>query len=736
MSDKPENVDPNVERNIQDSDTLLKKRATKDDKRPSYQMRGDSAIPVAKHTGKLWESRINAAKTKRENTGVQTAWDEALKYFNNDQLDHRTEGHPDRAGNRARATKLGETFTETENVVFANVAAQVPVLYAKNPRVEVTTFKKNNEEAQKRATMCERLLNVLFARKAAPGINLKPKARRCVVMCSLTNSAWLEVGYTRKSESGENTLEELRTLSKQLAKAKSEKEIKELEGKLMALEDKIDVLRPSGPWAKFRKPHQVVIDPTAVELDGEDAKWMAVYDYVPCSFILAVYGDKAADDQFKSIYKPSHILKVNAKKGSDGGAEHDDVSFSLFQKDAGYGAYGYETEEAFKAAQYMKVWYVWDKVTRRVMLYNDADWKWPIWVWDDPYQLDCFFPFVPLSFYTNPEGGEAQGEVTYYLDQQDAINEIIDEERRARAWARRNIFFDTNKISKDDAEKVLKGTDEMVVGVDVPEGQTINDCVWSMVPPSMRFTELFDVERKLRAVDRISSTTDMMRGVQFKTNTTNKAIESYQATTQTRVDEKIDAIEDMIGQVGWLVLQLVLQNMEKEEVERLIGEGNADLWAPMTAEAIASEFSVTIVGGSAQKPTSKMKKEEALQLGQVLGQFADVSPMVVQVMLKVMESAFDEITMTEEMWAFVRESIFGKLQEQQNGGTGDGGTGNAGIEQGLQALAQLPPEAQRAIAKAVERGVPLADAIVGVIQQLQGGGGGGPQQQQPQQSAA
>src|SRR5690606_28491870 len=96
--------------------------------------------------------------------------------------------------------------------------------------------------------------------KAAPGVNLKPKAKRAVVMCALTNSAYLEIGYTFKGQSNEQALNDLLGLSKSLEKAKTPKEIEEIEGQLMALENRIEMLQPEGPWVKFRRPHQVLRD--------------------------------------------------------------------------------------------------------------------------------------------------------------------------------------------------------------------------------------------------------------------------------------------------------------------------------------------------------------------------------------------------------------------------------------------------------------------------------------------
>jgi hypothetical protein len=44
---------------------------------------------------------------------------------------------------------------------------------------------------------------------------------------------------------------------------------------------------------------------------------------------------------------------------------------------------------------------------------------------------------------------------------------------------------------------------------------------------------------------------------------------------------------------------------------------------------------VRVEGGSTDKPTSTQKKRQALELGQILGQFANAAPATVIVMLKM-----------------------------------------------------------------------------------------------------
>ena len=82
------------------------------------------------------------------------AWDEAVRYYNHDQADHRDGTDANVAGNRHVARRLNERFSSTENIVFANVNAQLPELYAKNPIVSVTS------QPQQDATMDEAVMHL------------------------------------------------------------------------------------------------------------------------------------------------------------------------------------------------------------------------------------------------------------------------------------------------------------------------------------------------------------------------------------------------------------------------------------------------------------------------------------------------------------------------------------------------------------------------------------------------
>jgi hypothetical protein len=693
------------------------------ERQPVYKVVGDTKIPVSKHHGKLWESRKKASLSKMENRGLLENWQEAIRYYKNDQ--RSGEDVKGRNSGNTRSVKVGdENWVETENIVFANTSAMVPSVYAKNPVAEVTSLVPNDDEYAARATQLERVINVLGGKKSNPGINLKPKARKAVIMATLTNIAYVEIGYTFKDQSNDQALQDLDQLAAELSVAKDQQEIETIEGKLEALENKIDFLRPSGPWCKFRHPKDVIRDPDSVEADMSDAKWIMIGDYVSTSFINAQYREEKGNNEHVSIYEPSHIISTNTGNGID-----DEInSFSLLNHDQNeYKNYGYDNEDSFKKAQRTKVWYVWDKITRRVYMYSDKDWKWPIWVWDDPYNLDQFFPVYALEFYTDPEDDIAQSEVMYYLDHQDAINQMNAEKAKMRHMAMYNIFYNMNVIKdRNFIEKFMNGTSKSATPVDLPPEADLKKAFTSLLPPSADYLQLFDTKVPKDAAAGISSVMPIMRGEQFKTNTTNDQVETYNSQQQTRLDEKIDAIEDFIGGIYWGIGQLCLQFMTAEEVTGLIGQQAAQGWQNYQPEDIRTAFSCQIVGGSTQKPTSKAKQDAAIKIGQVLGQFAQV-PAAILLILKVFERAYDDFTVTEEDWKMIEQSMQGEGANPEQ---------VQKLIQMIQAFDQLPPEAKMALGKATAQGAPIADALPRILEMAQGQGGGEQPTEQPAQNGA
>jgi hypothetical protein len=721
---------------------------------PVYKKFPEARIPVSKKLGTLWKSRRDAALRKLEQSGRIENWEEAIRYYKNDQRPN-FRGRPART-RRERGRKSG---VEAENIVFANTTALVPSIYAKNPSCEITANVHDDaqeggpdDEMRRVATVCERLVNALAVKKAAPGFNLKPKARKSVVMANLTNIAYIEIGWTPREQSSEQALQELDDLARRYAQPKDSKELEEIEGALLALEETVDFLNPAGPWCKFRHPKDVLTDPDATEADGTDAAWRMIADYLPTAQINATYRLREGDE-WRSMYKPTHV----AVSASGKEIEEEINNFSILKGQYDYKSWGFDSEDEFNKAARTKVWKVWDKVTRRVYMYADDDWSWPIWIWDDPYELDTFFPVYALQFYTDPEDDIGLSEVVYYLDQQDAINDVNAEMRKIRRRAFGKLFYNKNVIKNASViDAYMKGDmDDKAVGVDSPADAELQKALFALVPPSAQYKDLFNKEWYYSIIQKISSVQPVMQGEQFKTNTTNEAIETYNSTQQTRLDEKIDCVEDFVGDIFWGIAQLCLRFMPAEQVASILGPNDAQGWRNFTSAEIRTGISVQVVGGSSQKPTSRAKKQEAIQMGQVLGQYAQAGQgAVIMLILKVFEQAFDELTISEEDWKFlgtaIQQQIANSNPQGQPGAEGQPGaqdqsppgSPDAVIAQVAQLVDGMTPEAKLALGKALSQGVPVMEALPrimemqkGMLEQAPSGQAGPPQGTAPPSQA-
>lgn len=706
-------------------------------RQPVYKMLEGSKIPVSSKQGLVWKSRV--ARAKKLMRDLIDSWDENISYYNHDQNPHREGKGPEFANNRIRAKSLGSRHSSTENVVYSNVNAQIPIIYAKNPYVTFNSLVAGDTEQREtfdnRARALDKLVNALFGMTSAPGISLKPKARKAVLITLLTNMAWMEVGYTTKEKSSEQAMADLVDLSEKLSKTKEIEEIEEIEGALIALSEKIDFLSPSGPFVRLRMPHQVIVDPNASDPLLSDANWIAIEDMLPTDYINAIFAKEDEEkDEYKSIYEPTHILDCGEQTADD---TFDQSSTSLFDAAKPYSAYGYENEESFNKAKMTKVCYIWDKTTRRVLLYNSKNWKWPIWVWDDPYKLLNFFPVRPLFFHDNPVNIYAKGEVSYYLDQQDQINTINSERNQALNWARRNIFYDIDSgLTPDDITRILSGPENTAKGIKIPDGKKIADIIYSVTPPSTNFANMFDKKDLYDSINRITAANEVARGGEFKTNTTNRAIEYYATMGNMRMDMRLDAIEDFIADIGWMIAQLCLRFMDPQTVKQITNIDVTEFWAPIDPLTDLSMLAVSCIGGSSQKQNKQVRKQEAIEIGQILAQFVKAAPgAVTKITLDMFSEIFDDINITEEDWETIKIEAQQMIDAAHGGAPGQGGeqaaptdgppqqTGGANPQQlaimVTEALSSLPPNILKAIGSALAQGIPPKQILQELVGQLQ-----------------
>jgi len=668
-NDTQANIDATIESTSSPEQVNQEQAALAAEQRPKnlYRIDPKNKVPVSYYEGAAWKGRKTAGL--KNLSGLFESWQEAESYYTNSQMEHRRATDGQWKGNDVVSKNKNRKFSSTENMVYSTVNAEIPSIYAKNPNVEITAQSADQEPI---AVGLKHFINNLASRKDAPGINLKPKIRKSAMRASLMNEAWVMIGYTLKEYSADQAREDLARLAKELEEAKDEKEILRIEGELMALEESVDLLDPSGPFVKTVRGDQVIVDPASVEDDHSDANWIMVKMMLPTNYLNARFRqpDPKNPGQYVSAYQATHIVDAATQGGGVNQEQQEIDNFHIF--DAGKDnprEYGYDNRSSYERAKMTSVWYCFDKIKRRFYMYADNDWTWPVWVYNDPYRLPLFFPLKKLMYHTDPKKNRTRGEASHYLDQQDELNTISDEMNRMRTICRDKVLFDPESLDQATVENIFLDPNRKAVAVKGLSERGVDKVIAPPPLPNMQYQHLWDRSAAMSVINQISGLGDAMRGEQFKTNTTNQAIEFYNSTTGVRLDEKRDAIEDFIGEICSDVIFLCLQFMPIEQMAKIAGPQYAQNFAGlrnMGPDEIRDTFNIRIAGGSTQKPTSSAKKAEALQIAQILGQFARSNPYAGILATKVMERAFDTITIEAYEWQMMTQMAMATLQQGNN----------------------------------------------------------------------
>jgi hypothetical protein len=183
--------------------------------------------------------------------------------------------------------------------------------------------------------------------------------------------------------------------------------------------------------------------------------------------------------------------------------------------------------------------------------------------------------------------------------------------------------------------------------------------------------------------------------------------------------------------------------MDATTVQQLIGMDVSAFWRPLDNLRDYTQMSVTIVGGSTQKLTTQQKKQEAVQVGQMLSQYVRAAPATaLKVTFDMMSKAFDDFIISKSDWDAIAAETQQMAQSQTGGAPGQpqpGVSGQASPGSGpppgppqagggviaavVQALGQLPPPVLQAIGSALAQGVPPQQVFQQLLASQRGAAG-------------
>lgn len=597
---------------------------TVDEFQPLFKMISDNKIPVSKKEGILWKERLELCRKRTED--LSEAWETIKDVY----LGKSNAPSLDLDKKRSFIHQEDKVF---ENLLWANTIGINRETVMKLPHIEITTAYEPHEAI---AQAYERAINNYMGQIGNSGLNCKEKLKKADISAQLTNRGIIRLDWNDKVDT-DKLFGDIRNIEQKLAAATSTKEVQKLEGELYAANEKLSTSGMSGAQLTLIDPTRLFVDPNSQLESGLDADWM-IEERI----------------EFESILK----AKYGTDEGTVYAGEKSKIESSdkdKFREECINYASGEDTDVTSDNLRTVKTYYVWDKLKKRLYLYQEGKWDYPLWVWEDPYGLERFFPYYILSYNYGVTDSNILPEAAYYLPLMNGLNKINSMVDKARDRAFGTVIVDKKyRINEKDLQNIAAGKPGYVL-VDTPEGKTARDGVTGMITPGMENPALVNKFDLYQSIAKLCTADNITRGEEYKANTTNMAIQQYSSGRKVIIGVRVDALLAFYCAMARDILQLMIDRLTEDEWLKFVTPSDAQI---ITSSRIAIyDTSFTLVGDDTVEPTAAIKKQEAMQLAQILGQFAAATPAVSIVALKAISRAFNEVVITDNDWAMIFQSL-------------------------------------------------------------------------------
>lgn len=554
-----------------------------------------------------------------------------------------------------------DSRTPIENLVRTTIESLVDFTYMRNPHAEISSLVSEDKGMAK---ILQKVLTALMNKRTLPGINLRPKVLKQIIFAHLTNFGILELTWQDEKGSLEQVLEVNKRVKERIKQEQDPEKASPLYELLDILQRELDVRRHVGIGVRVRSPFSLLIDPNCQELDLSDCKWVMDRDIMKIDHIKAEY-TIFDEEQERYFFKYNNAIELDLSASPAHTKEATETSIiDAIMPDV-------DSEQAkLRAKDTVPVVWVYDKTTRLKYLYIEGRWDVPLWVFPDEMELSRFFPFFILAFSAPLNSVVQAGEVSHYIGFQDEINRINAQISKVRIRSFNKYLYNSTVVDKEQAEKIFNFIDTEdakveAIGVKIrDQDRNLSDVLEPLKLPSTQFKEIFDKTDLKEALNRTTRTSDAMRGAQFRTNTTNQAIDAYNETATSRLEGLTDKIELAVESLLWSMCELIVSKMTSSQINQILTVEDATAFKPLSVAEFNRHHNLVIAAGSIEKPTSSSKKQEAVQIIQMLGQFGTAAPRtVLSLVARLLRSAFSRALVTDDDLQKLEEEGIAAMQK-------------------------------------------------------------------------
>lgn len=516
-------------------------------------------------------SRITDAKKVRESGDWDAKWSKLIKIYSNKYPYDELKSYEDKV---------------VPNMIFSSVNIIVPSIAIHAPKIEVTA---TQEEDAAQAEVVQAVVNHQW-----DCYDVQNEVRDAVKDFVIVGHGWVKVTWeTEESEvdldQDEYALAVQEALSGKMNAGPENADMFPEDDEIIAsVETKKKVLTKDNPLVRRVSPFDIFVDPDAK--CKKDMRWIAHRLFEPIEVVRK-------NEDYDPVVR-ARVPKVAKSKARDKVEVEDDSDQS--------------NEQGFA-----EIWEYYDLINGTVCVFAEGCQgylKKP-----EPSVFLNKNPFVFVPNFEVPERFYPIGDVETIFPLQLELAMTRTAQVNDRKRGRRITLFRENALGNQGVEDLRAGRDNVMIPVlnDLPFADVFQQVSSLGLQPEWYQAS----DRAMQDMDLISGIPDYVRGGAADIRRTATEVGAISDAANARQSDKLFKVEQAMAEVAEHMIFLSQNFMDGEKVARVVTDTMAVNWVPYSKDDIQGEYKFQVAAGSTQPVNESLKRQQAGQLMDSMGQF-------------------------------------------------------------------------------------------------------------------
>jgi hypothetical protein len=516
------------------------------------------------------------------------------------------------------------------NLIYANIAALLPQIYAKDPDFAFSPTERVAPEKYDSVKKFAKTAEIVV-REELRRAELKKRAKAAVRSTMTVSLHWWKVTWQEQKgvdpiiqnrlNDAQDDIERLQMLMDKIAKGEAKSD-EDLNVKKVEAEQLLQSLQGQATEKVLAKG--LVIDPVRAE-----------------DLIILDDGISSFDEYVRSR-KIAHQIWLQAEKFEETFGFKPTSAKTYAQQDGSSREAGSKDSSGF-----YRVFEVWDLMTRTVYTVAEGEQRYCRKPFSPKALGDRWYAFFGLAF--NPVADEF-----WPLSDVELIEALCDEYNRTRDDLAKHreenlpvrLARKGGALTEEDAQRIASRKSNDIIFINGVSGRPLDDDIAVMQNPPIDVNN-YDTSPIRSDVEQVLGASDATRGTVMKAKTATEA-EIVAQGLRSRTEERQDTIEDVCEEVARYAFEMCLQKLSLEDVQEIAGEGAEWPADPATAEQAFGWLNLRVQAGTSGKPNRLQEQDRWLQL----------LPIIQEAIVKVVElRASGDEKMATAVVELVRETL-------------------------------------------------------------------------------